>query len=983
MPKLLLIFGLLSVHAALWSQGEFFAKSYAKHPNVPHGLLEAIAYTHTRFLPVNEDTQASCSEMPLPIGIMGTFEQGNRYFTENAKIISNLSNISVSEQKQSLELEIEAYASACDKLIETHDLKGEKTEAIIYALMWELSEIPHEGMVNAFAFESSVLEVLRFLCDEEHAAKHNFRQHQFDLISLFGPNNYSVLTAAKIRVSEHQIQANNNTNYLPPKKHKSVNYGPALWNAAPACNFSSRNGIAVSAVTIHTVQGSYAGAISWGLNCNSQVSYHYVVRSSDGQVTQMVLESNKAWHVGSENSYTIGIEHEGYVSNPAWYTAALYQSSANLVKDITQSGYGINPLRTYDGISSTSTQLLGNCIRIKGHQHYANQSHTDPGIHWNWNKYYGLINANYNPILITNTNGTLYDSGGASGNYASDERNVWVIQGNAGTQINLSFSAFDLEASFDKLLIYDGQDMNAPLIGSFSGNTLPPQIQSSSNSLLLEFRSDCATQLSGWVANYQCTQNLIDQTPPASQISYNGTWQNQNFNAQFQDNDNASGVALAFYNVSSRCSGQAPFYSNGNYSFFRDEMDTVSGLWTNQSGAYSVQNGTMQQSDANQNNSNGYAQITQDVNHTYLYTWKQRFISSNANQRAGMHFFCSDPTLSNRGNSYFIYFREENDKVQIYKVINDVFTLEKEDSASVQNYTWYSIQVLYNPSNGKIDVYMNQQWLCSWTDPSPLQNGNSISLRTGACKAEFDEVFVYVSHGTQENISLGMGAEIENQSDHGIESGAIRTLALDSAGNWNNATDHLIQVDWTAPLVVTIDDGLQSDIDTIYQPHIEGNWVYDEPHSAVNDISYFVGQGPGLADLIPITSLGTSNSFSASPSGMNPGSVYYTSISIANLAGLQANACSDGQRYINQATASFLNPLEHLVVFPNPVTHGSLSIQNLSFPVNMKLIDANGKIVLDQALSHDCTINLDVSNGVYQLHLNGNGYQLTKKIMVF
>ena len=193
----------------------------------------------------------------------------------------------------------------------------------------------------------------------------------------------------------------------------------------------------------------------------------------------MVLESNKAWHVGNENSYTIGIEHEGYVSNAAWYTQALYQSSANLVKDITQSGYGINPKRTYDGAGSTSTQLLGNCIRIKGHQHYANQSHTDPGIHWNWNKYYGLINDTYTPTILTNPSGTFYDSGGPNGPYAADERSIWLIQAPQGSVISIQFSAFDLESSFDKLFIYNGATLTSPLLGTYTGNTLPPNIQSS------------------------------------------------------------------------------------------------------------------------------------------------------------------------------------------------------------------------------------------------------------------------------------------------------------------------------------------------------------------------------------------------------------------------------------------------------------------------------------------------------------------------
>ena len=60
----------------------------------------------------------------------------------------------------------------------------------------------------------------------------------------------------------------------------------------------------------------------------------------------MVLESDKAWHVGNANPYAIGLEHEGYRDQDGWYTNAMYTSSANLVKDICNSGYGISPLRT-------------------------------------------------------------------------------------------------------------------------------------------------------------------------------------------------------------------------------------------------------------------------------------------------------------------------------------------------------------------------------------------------------------------------------------------------------------------------------------------------------------------------------------------------------------------------------------------------------------------------------------------------------------
>jgi N-acetyl-anhydromuramyl-L-alanine amidase AmpD len=140
------------------------------------------------------------------------------------------------------------------------------------------------------------------------------------------------------------------------------------------------------------VQGSYAGCISWFQNTAAQVSAHYVVRSSDGQVTQMVLESNKAWHVGNENPYTIGIEHEGYIADATWYTTAMYTSSAAIVRDICTSGYGILPTTCYAGAASSGANVLATSVKIKGHQHFANQTHVDPGINWNWATYYNLIN---------------------------------------------------------------------------------------------------------------------------------------------------------------------------------------------------------------------------------------------------------------------------------------------------------------------------------------------------------------------------------------------------------------------------------------------------------------------------------------------------------------------------------------------------------------------------------------------------------------
>src|SRR5690606_34349771 len=179
-----------------------------------------------------------------------------------------------------------------------------------------------------FATQSQIYQYLTMMNDEAFAASYGFQAKNYNLRDLFGDKNYEVLSSPMVIMTTNAIQSESGVTFESLPSSMSTDYGPALWAAAPSCNYSSRSGTAISAITIHTIQGSYAGAISWSQNCASNVSFHYVLRSSDGQVTQMVLESNKAWHVGSENPYTIGYEHEGWVDQTGWYTEAMYQSSA-------------------------------------------------------------------------------------------------------------------------------------------------------------------------------------------------------------------------------------------------------------------------------------------------------------------------------------------------------------------------------------------------------------------------------------------------------------------------------------------------------------------------------------------------------------------------------------------------------------------------------------------------------------------------------
>lgn len=193
--------------------------------------------------------------------------------------------------------------------------------------------------------------------------------------------------------------------------------GAAHYVGAHSSNYSnySRGGGDIDRIVIHTVQGSYAGCVSWFGNSSANSSAHYVVRSSDGEVTQMVKEEDVAWHGGhwDTNARSIGIEHEGYVGDPGrWYTDAMYRESARLTRDIADR-YGI-PLDRNHIIGHFE---VPGCSNPNGG---GASCHTDPGSGWDWDKYMDMVRNNGsssgNNSSAGNGNGNTNSGNGSAGN---------------------------------------------------------------------------------------------------------------------------------------------------------------------------------------------------------------------------------------------------------------------------------------------------------------------------------------------------------------------------------------------------------------------------------------------------------------------------------------------------------------------------------------------------------------------------------------
>jgi N-acetyl-anhydromuramyl-L-alanine amidase AmpD len=159
---------------------------------------------------------------------------------------------------------------------------------------------------------------------------------------------------------------------------------PASSNNYTAAN--RPNSDPIGGIIIHVAQGSWASALNWFQNPASQSSAHYTVRSSDGFVGQSVLEKDIAWHAGnwSYNRASIGIEHEGFVANPAWFTEAMYDSSAWLCAYLCYK-YGI-PVNRYHIIGHNEVP-----DPYAPGQYGGVSNHTDPGNYWNWDKYMDYV----------------------------------------------------------------------------------------------------------------------------------------------------------------------------------------------------------------------------------------------------------------------------------------------------------------------------------------------------------------------------------------------------------------------------------------------------------------------------------------------------------------------------------------------------------------------------------------------------------------
>jgi N-acetyl-anhydromuramyl-L-alanine amidase AmpD len=334
-----------------------FAQAAAEF-RVPTDLLKAYAYTQTRFEMVKGEVEFE--GMPAAHGLMAL---RGAQIDEGAR----LAGVSADAVRTDATANIRAAAA----LLSAHADELGVSRSELGA--WAPAAAKLSGISNAEA-------QAQFIHNEVYAAMRE------------GVVAQTPMGDVAVSMMPSKVQAQFPAPSLPDVQAMAPDYASAIWRPSP--NYNARPaGYDISMIVIHTCEGSYSSCWSWLVNSSSGVSAHYVVKEDGAEISQLVYETSRGWHVGasydcslngsvmcglngqSVNNFSVGIEHGGYASQTS-FSAGMIDASAKLSCDISRD-------RT----------VVRDSYHIVAHGRLQPATRTDPGPNWPWSTYISKIKS--------------------------------------------------------------------------------------------------------------------------------------------------------------------------------------------------------------------------------------------------------------------------------------------------------------------------------------------------------------------------------------------------------------------------------------------------------------------------------------------------------------------------------------------------------------------------------------------------------------
>ncbi len=332
-----------------------------------------------------------------------------------------------------------------------------------------------------------------------------------------------------------------------------------------------------------------------------------------------------------------------------------------------------------------------------------------------------------------------------------------------------------------------------------------------------------------------------DTTSPTTSISaVGGNTQTGDFTVNFSDNDNV-GVTRQYYQVLEKYGSS--YLANRRNGFFNENFGQDFGVYDVGSGNWSVINGRLRQTNTTSDNTLWSSYLIQDSGLPYLYEFAAKVNSTNGPRKFGIHIMSSDGTLSQRGNSYLIWFSGEDNKVRIYETVNNVLYFRAIADVSLDN-NWAKYRVTYSPAFGVIQLWKNNDYLLNWKDSSPISSGAAISLRTNKTAVDFDDLKVYKFRST--NSVVVTAGNQNNTKDLRTSSGKVKSMVRDDAGNWSTPGNLDITMSFLRSFAKNFNTKL-----TLYPNEVEDRAVvqWQQPRYGIVNISVYDMQGKPVATM--------------------------------------------------------------------------------------------------------------------------------------
>jgi hypothetical protein len=156
---------------------------------------------------------------------------------------------------------------------------------------------------------------------------------------------------------------------------------------------------------------------------------------------------------------------------------------------------------------------------------------------------------------LTYVTGTIEDGSGP-GDYQNNQDCLWLINPTETvTKITLSFISLSTESGNDIITVYDGNSTSSPVLGTYSGTTIPAgTITSTGPQMLIRFQTNGSTVGNGWKASYRCSfpyycSGITTLTTPNGSVTDGSSADNYSYNYFCRWNiapENATSITLNF-----------------------------------------------------------------------------------------------------------------------------------------------------------------------------------------------------------------------------------------------------------------------------------------------------------------------------------------------------------------------------------------------------------------------------------------------------